>query len=465
MLNAVAIGALWGAVCGQYFVMSPNLFKYLQVITVFLFVAIAFVFIFKRSVISRLKFVFSILLAINSFAWTAIHNPEFVSIFDRDLKVQWSSGCAESEHELLVHDGQQTYLARGAAMVDDVVVLPKNDIRSRFNIVRTTGYGAKTGVFCAFFADLRSRLYQVINNFPKDVRSWLSGFVLGRNTDVDDELVLTFRNIGLLHILVLSGGHLTVVAGMILFVIRLPFLISYFLKTLSVEKWSIIWNVTSFLACVLLFLFCAVVGFSPTVQRAFLSFLVCHIFPMAGLAQNPKTRIRLTICLQSLIFPVNLLSMSLILSWTGSLLLMAFYESPFLKSIAERIHQTAKIQLFFLATTLIFFGQVGILSPLANLLALPLFGILLPLDLMGLLLNINWLNHVMIYVNRAAVDWVRWVEFYQSSLPVSFIRIHSALTMKSQFGRVLILFLIALFYLLSGLRQSPRQAKRVAIKV
>lgn len=460
MLDAIALGALWGAVLGKYVEMTPNLFHFLQVSIIFLLVTSSYAFSYLIRNFRFRRLLLCALMAASSCVWTAIHNPDVVSTFDRDLNVEWSIGCGESDNELLVYDGSRLYLARGSAMVDDVVVLAKNDLRSRFLIVKTKGYRAVHGPFCRFFEGLRSRLYEVINSFPEDVRSWLSGFVLGRNSDVDEGLVVTFRNLGLLHILVLSGGHLSLIAGMILFLLRLPFLLPYCLKKIPVEKWIVIWNGSSLAACVLLFIFCAVVGFSPTVQRAFLNFVVCHLFPMVGLAQEPKTRIRLTLCLQALIFPVNLLSMSLILSWTGSLLLMALYESTYLKSQREIVIQAAKIQLFFFATTLVFFGHAGILSPVANLIGLPIFGVLLPLDVITILLNINWLNDLMIWSNRLVLEGVRWFAYYQSTLPISFVGVPSFLTMKSSGGRLLIVCLMAMFYLLSGVRQQRPQSEK-----
>jgi ComEC/Rec2-related protein len=454
MLNAVGFGALWGAVIGKYFTLDPNLFECLRVSIVFLFVTSLVVCNFYWKKFFYRRFVSSCLLAAISCAWTCIHNPEFASVYDKKLTVLWSLGCAESDHEILVHDDRQVFLARGAAMEGDFVELPRGDIRSRFFMVKIFGFRANRGVFCEFFAQLRSEIYEALDGFPLDVRTWLSGFVLGKNADVQQSLIGTFRNVGLLHILVLSGGHLSVIAGLLLFILRVPFLIPYLLKNLGMEKWIIIWNITSVVTCAVLFLFCAIVGFSPTVQRAFLSFVVCQIFPMLGIAQNPKTRIRLTFCFQAGIFPVNLLSMSLILSWTGSLVLMAFFESTYLKSLAGTCLQAAKIQLFFLGSTLIFFGQAGILSPLANLVGLPVFGVLLPLDLLALLLNFPWLNNIVITANRAVIDAVRWFEFYQSSLPISYISLPAEWTIKATYGRLLIVLTVTVLYLLSGVRRN-----------
>lgn len=463
MLNAIAIGALWGAVMGRYLILSPEAFKWLGLLIISS-TALA-VFCFGKSSASknmRSVWIFPTFAALSAL-WSALHNPWPVAVFDRDLRVLWAIGCAESDHEILIHDDLRVYSARGSALEGDLVRLVSQDIRSRFFLVETTGYKGDLDGFCQIFAQIRAKNYESLNKFPVDIKHWLSGFALGKSSDVDKGLIRSFRDVGLLHVLVLSGGHLSVVAGLFLFCLRVPFLLLYLLRRLNVKTWIYIWNGTAFISVVLLFAYCAVVGFAQSVQRAFLNFVVCHVVSMLGLAQDTKTKIKLTFCLQAIVFPVNLLSMSLLLSWSGSLVLHAFHESTFLKSKAQAFLHVAKIQLFFLASTLIFFGEAGVLTPVANLLALPVFGILLPIDLAGLIFKVTWLNDFLVPLNRAAVQGVRLLSYYQSDLPVSHVRIPSFLTIESPEGRLMVVILMTVMFLLSGLRQqdlslrSPRR--------
>lgn len=460
MLSAMCLGSLWGAVLGRYLRLSIEEFRLAQVLIILLLTFLVFIFPKSRKLNPSQSILFSLVLAMLSAVWTAIHNPAQISVYDRDLKVLWSVGCAESDREILVDDGFQIYTARGSALSGDLVKLAANNFKSRFSITTTVGHLAGESLICQTFGSIRAEIYKSLNAFPLDMRRWLAGFALGKGSDVDKELMATFRNVGLLHVLVLSGSHLSVIAGMLLFFLRAPFLVLYFFRVMDAQRWVYVLHISVLIAVLLLFLFCAVVGFAQSVQRAFLNFCVCHLAGMMGFAQDTRTKIKLTFFAQALIFPVNLLSVSLILSWTGTLILHAFYESTYLKSNFAIFSQLAKIQLVFFASTLVFFGQAGLLSPLANLLALPVLAILLPLDLIALTMRAAWLNEWLIALNRLAIKSVQLLEHYQSNLPISYIGLPKDLTLEGITGRVGIFLAIMIFFLLSGLRQQDHVASR-----
>ncbi len=458
MLGAIALGSLWGSCLGHFFQVQPNYFTILQVLIITLMALIVFVLTKFHKASGYVSSLLLAGLALVSFAWAAIHNPEPIKRNGDDLQVFWSMGCADSEQDILVGDHRQVYLARGTAMVGDLVELSRNKFRAQFFKVNTTGLRARVGILCEMFAAFRAIISESLNAFPADIRGWLSGFALGRSLDVDKSLVEAFRNVGLLHVLVLSGGHLSVVAGMLLLVLRGPFLVFYFLRCLTITRWIYVWNLTALVAVLILFSFCAVVGFAQSVQRAFLNFFVLHVVGMIGLAQDTKSKIKLTFCLQALIFPVNLLSLSLFLSWSGSLLLHSFYESTYLKSTAGTFEQVVKIQLIFTAVSLLFFGQVGIMSPLANLFALPILAVLLPLDLIAIFFHPPWIYEWFIKLNRMVMDGVRFLDYYQSTMWVGQVRIPQSMTINAAGGRLTIVFLLTAFFMLSGLRQQETES-------
>jgi predicted membrane metal-binding protein len=388
--------------------------------------------------------------------WLGIHNPGPVSVFNRDMNVVWSIGCPDADREILVQDGQRYYIARGTAVEGDYVELDSRRFKSRFALVETNGYASPVGRICALFEDARVGLHHTLSRFPQDIRSWMSGFLLGRSGQLDKNLVDSFRRVGLMHVLVLSGSHLSVLAAAILLVLRLPGLLLYLFKHLSVRSWVIYWTISSMVAALSLFSFCVVVGFTQTVQRAFLGFFVCNVASMVGLAHDTKTRIKLIFGLQSILFPVNLLSLSLMLSWSGAFVLQAFYESTYLKSKLECVVQIVKIQLVFFAMTLIFFGEAGVLSPVVNVLALPLVSVLLPLDMVAIFLDHQWINSFIVELNRLFLTGVKYVDLYQASLPITTIKIPSGLTIESTYGRLVIAMIVSTLFLLAGLRQSTK---------
>lgn len=461
MLKSSVIGILWGAVLGPHWSMSSKLFFFLRwavPIGAITFLALYFIGckIFQNLILR------SVVCGALGFIWSVIHAPQPLEISGRPVEVIWSQGCGDVDDDVIVRDHFSVYYARGSALKGDVVILRPNPLRIGRPVVETEGYGGNRGVWCEMIGLTRDIILEKLMHFPRDMYQWLSGFLLGRKSDLDQNLVNAFRNIGLLHLLVLSGGHLSAIAALSLFLIRFGVLVPYIFRRVSCHHWLVFWLISGLAAVALLFLYCMVVGFSPSVQRAYLTFFVSSVMPMLGLAHSVKTRVLVTFLMQAILFPVEILSLSLILSWCGTLLLMAFFESLYLKSIASAFLQAARIQLVFFATSLLFFGKSGILSPLANLLALLVFGFLLPFDMVTVALSSESLDRLLIAINRAALDGILWLDYQQSQLPLPFVSIPKNLTMDFPYGRLMIALVISAFYGLAGGRQS--RGKRVPLQ-
>jgi hypothetical protein len=184
---------------------------------------------------------------------------------------------------------------------------------------------------------------------------------------------------------------------------------------------------------------------------------VAFLLPALGLAPSVKSRVLVTFFLQAIFFPVNILSMSMILSWSGSLLLMAFFESTYLKGWLWSLIQTLKIQILFFGMSLFFFGTVGVLSPLANLLGQFVFGALLPVDIVAIVSPFPWLDDVTILLNRAALSGVNWLAMAQRVLPVAFISVPADFTVDHVAGRCVVVVAMSLFFSLCGVRKKNRR--------
>ena len=461
MLNGLVIGMLWGAIVGEYFGVSADVFNTIRYSIIFLALFALFchwLIPCKSKILSFFRMFFCCILGV---LWTGIHSPPPLRVVEKELEVLWSQGCGDTEDDLIVRDFYKIYYARGSSLQGDHVILRPDHFQSFRPSVVATGVVENSGYWCLVSQAMRNAIFSRMRRFPDDVGQWLMGFVLGRKGAIEPNLEKAFRNVGLLHVLVLSGGHLSVIASLSLFIFRLGILIPYTMRMVTVRSMITFWSLSSISSVFLLFFFCLAVGFSPSVQRAFLAVFVMNILPMFGLAHRIKTRIRLIFILQGMIFPINILSLSMILSWCGSLLLIAFFESLYLKSTVAIAFQALQIQLMFFATSLLFFGSAGILSPLANLVGLILFGFLLPFDLLASMLSFKWLDAIAVIINRLVIDGVFWLDYYQSQLPLPYVSIPKEMTMNFPAGRLVIVTLISIFYALAGIRQLPAKGSSI----
>lgn len=184
-----------------------------------------------------------------------------------------------------------------------------------------------------------------------------------------------FQKTGLLHLIVVSGGHLQILSFLILFLIP---------NQQQKRKWL------SWLLWLILFGYCFATGFQAPVVRAFcsrgLSSLNRHF---AWSWDSGKCQLFSGVLLL-LFFPEWIFSFSFYLSWLASL---GFLLLP-LCYRAEKFSENSKIlQLFlpgFLIQTLmaVFFSQFSLLALFMNALVAPGLGLLLlPLSGLGALVH------------------------------------------------------------------------------
>ena len=146
------------------------------------------------------------------------------------------------------------------------------------------------------------------------------------------------------------------------------------------RTWQSFWHVSSIVALIVVFCFSAAVGFSQSVQRALLMFIVLQVLgEYFGSFTKVKT-ISWIWVVQCVLFPVNVFSVSMLLTWFGSLNLTANRTSHFRKSVFYIFAESVKIQSIFFLISLSVFGAASVWSILANLTLLPVFSLFLICD-------------------------------------------------------------------------------------
>jgi hypothetical protein len=399
--------------------------------------------------------------AVVAFFWGLVHNPPPVPLGEQVGRIVWTSGCSLQDDDLLVEANGWVYRAKGRGAVDTRVALyGKNLMRFVLDDWRQPLPRSRS-TWCQVGMLVRSQVHARIKTLEPDVAGWLRAFVLGEQFGVAPAILEGFRAVGLLHLLVLSGGHLSVIATVVLVAIRLPWHIFYIRGQLPALQWL---RVTSFaqpLTLLVLFIYCAATGFSQSMQRAALCFGVSMIPPMLGLSMPTQSRILLAIILQAIFFPGNFLSFSMLMSWCGVLLLTAFVESTFLKSYWGIFSDAVLVQATFFIFSLLFFGQVGILAIPANLIFQLIFSMLLPFDLIALALPPMVSNGSLSAINRLVLGWIERLAVIQGALPLPVITVPQSVTVTHPGGRVLVPILMVGLFLMIGCRQKSDEKTQV----
>jgi predicted membrane metal-binding protein len=242
--------------------------------------------------------------------------------------------------------------------------------------------------------------------------------------------------------LVLSGSHVSIIGVVIGFILRFPWWFYYVLGRLDVLTWIKVSTVSHVWSAALLLAYCAAAGLSQSLQRAFFCFIVATIFPIFGIFRKKFSRVLIALCLQAVLCPMNFLSIGLIMSWTGVLVLISFTESSYLKPLWRLIVDAVLIQSVFFIVSLVFFGRIGVLALPANLVFHAIFSVVLPIDVIGLILPSSFIDHWIVILNLGCLSCIEWLWKFQMNLSISEIIAPGLVTFANPDGRLVIILIV-----------------------
>lgn len=246
---------------------------------------------------------------------------------------------------------------------------------------------------------IRRQLYPYLSDTTTGL---VSALLTGDKSGLSSELSRQFRNLGISHTLAVSGLHLSILCGSLLWLFR---------------KFCLPRRLRFPILLPILLFYMLLVG-SPSVYRAggmTLLFLISYHF---GRRSDALTSLFSTVALICLISPESVLDVGLLLSFfatMGILLLGAplsvrLQKLPALpRYVLSALILTGSATLFTLPFSVWYFGEWAMLSPLANLLLVPLItGLLYLAPLLLLLSRIPFLAFtpaLLIELLSALLQW------------------------------------------------------------
>ncbi|MBQ7907356.1 MAG: ComEC/Rec2 family competence protein [Clostridia bacterium] len=252
-----------------------------------------------------------------------------------------------------------------------------------------------------FFYDLNKSLCQRFeNNLNSDTSALFSALLLGNKSGLRSEILSDFSTLGLSHILALSGLHLTILVA----------IISFLLDLFSVPKMAqgviIIFAVGFFVG---------LTGFSSSILRAGIMLILYYMIKLFAGDPDRITNLFVSVMLICLFSPFAVFSVSLRLSFLAMLgcivgarltrkasILKRFKLKPLYHGVVTII-ATVIIIFFTLPILCNDFGKIALLSPIANLIFVPVFNLLIYLSLIFILFcQVPWLGDLL-------SDFSNWV--------------------------------------------------------
>jgi len=277
---------------------------------------------------------------------------------------------------------------------------------------------------------------------PPKTAALLKGLLLADRTDIDYEIKQTFMNSGVIHVLAVSGLHVGFISLILFFMFgRFEIKLRYIFTIVGVT------------------LFLILTGGHPSVFRATIMAVVYLIAKLSNRSSNGFNSLAIAALIILSLNPYELFNPGFLLSFSAVLSILILY--PIFESKIKPLNLnifTKKILLFLavslaaqigtLPFTIIYFNKLPLVSLLANLVVIPLIGIIVLIAILTLVMSVInfWLADVVATSNIMLIDFLYAFVEKVSSLNFAFINIFNFSFFDGIIFYSFLAFLVSAFY-------------------
>ena len=275
----------------------------------------------------------------------------------------------------------KTIQIHGTVEVNDVEILNKKQGSNIFILANTVNLKIKEKIF---------------EIFPKEEASIIQGLLLGDVSEIEEDIQEDFRTSSIIHILAVSGMHVSYI------IIGIHFLFS---KTFGKKN-------TNILSAILLVVYMFITVFSPSIVRAGIMGIIGVLAKLIYRKTDIYTSMAFSLLIILIYNPFLIINVGLQLSYLGTIGIIVFqknvfnfikkfkYRNKFIKyklkgnvvNIIEKFEEmlavTISAQLIILPIMLFHFNYLGIYFLITNILASSIIGPILIISILIVLISI-----------------------------------------------------------------------------
>lgn len=265
----------------------------------------------------------------------------------------------------------------------------------------------------------RSKTLSVIrmNISNANAKSIAEALLIGYRDDLDKDLVQTYSNTGVVHIIAISGMHIAMIYGLIIFCLR-PF---------SQKKW-ITWF-KPLLVLLIIWIFTGMAGAAPSLLRSAIMFSFIVIGESFRKRINIYNNLAASAFVIILLNPYSLWDVGFQLSYAAVLSIVIFskpisswlyFSNKLLWAVWQICAVTISAQILTLPFILFYFHQFPGLFIITNLVVVPLSGLILYTELLLLLVSFSsFIAHFVGSMLNFLIQSMNHFVLFIDSIPLS----------------------------------------------
>ncbi|MCC9042506.1 ComEC family competence protein [Myroides sp. M-43] len=223
---------------------------------------------------------------------------------------------------------------------------------------------------------LMEKIHAQDSSLHEPSKALLTALLLGEKSFIEDDRISQFKEVGVMHVLAISGLHV----GLIYLV-----LVKVFFFIPRRFRWAVV--------IVSLWLFVFISGFSPSVFRAVFMFSMFTICKLIGRDQTLEHNIGLALFFSLCIYPYWVYDIGFQLSYLAVISIVYFlplFKNLYAKNIIMKyiqgiLYVSISVQIGLVPLQLYYFHQFSFLFLVANLVVIPLITVLVVLGIVYLM--------------------------------------------------------------------------------
>ncbi len=245
--------------------------------------------------------------------------------------------------------------------------------------------------------------------YPEKYADFLKGVLLADRSDIDYEIKSSFINSGVIHVLAVSGLHVGFIS-LIIFILlgRLNIKLRYILTIFGI------------------IIFLIINGGYPSVFRASIMAILFLISKLLGRSTNGFNSLSIAAFIILILNPTEIFNPGFLLSFSAVLSILIFYPL-FKKQIYKwKINLTVRKIILFasvslaaqigtLPFTIYYFNKLSIVSLFANIIVIPLLGIIVATGILSLLVGLIFLQ-VATIISQANIFIISFIIYFTNLL-------------------------------------------------
>lgn len=287
---------------------------------------------------------------------------------------------------------------------------------------------------------IRSRFEEKVNfifnkYLNEDNSKLIIGMILGEYSYLEEEDIEKYRELGLAHILAVSGLHIGIIAGFIIFT----------LSHLGIKR-----NIAIIMTLVTIWFYAFLIGFPPSILRANIMYSLAGF---AFLMKEPYDSINslfFSLFILLIVNPFWVFNIAFQLSFTASFSMIYFMPKIrdafylYKGKILYALYGLLAVNIGLLPVQAYYFNRLSILSILSNLILAPIYGLILVLGAALVLLSylLPFLNLLLGEILNIVISIQSFIVDFIYKLPIGVIKLHSPNICEITLYYLLILFIV-----------------------